>query len=214
MRFDHGFAEIFFFLFPLTSLVWAHSPPPPSPAHLLISLYNFPHIFPHIPATFSNTFSVAELLRSQIFSNLLTNMNSHIETPHSSQTAFLSCIFILRHLTPAHSKQVGILRAAYCDVIYCSTHSNQSVILRAAYWDTILQHTLQPVSDSQSCIFILLRHLTPAHSYQSVIPRAAYWCLICTHLTITFFSSGLCLESKGSLHLFWHCMTLLVVMCH
>ncbi len=35
----------------------------------------------------------------------------------------------------------------------------------------------------------------------------------CTHLTITFFSSGLCSDSQGSLHLLWHCMTLLVLMC-
>ncbi len=35
----------------------------------------------------------------------------------------------------------------------------------------------------------------------------------CTHLTITFISSGLCLDSWGSLHLFWHCMALLVLMC-
>ncbi len=34
---------------------------------------------------------------------------------------------------------------------------------------------------------------------------------LCTHLTL-FFSSGLCLDSWGSLHLFLHCMTLLVLM--
>ncbi len=32
---------------------------------------------------------------------------------------------------------------------------------------------------------------------------------LCTHLTIAFFSSGLWVV----LHLFWHCMTLLVLMC-
>ncbi len=34
-----------------------------------------------------------------------------------------------------------------------------------------------------------------------------------THLTITFFPSGHCLDSHVSLHLFWHCMALLVLMC-